>query len=108
MAQDFPVEVVCAKLTPASIIKSAGIEIVSESSYPLEQLIDYMDLVREIDKDKLFLLVNLRSYFDDSETEALFRTILDHEFHVILIDSYAGEILPCEKRRTVDDDLGEF
>ena len=108
LSQDFPVEIACTKLTPAALIKSAGIEIVSEKGYPLEQLIDYMELVREIDRDKLFVLVNIRSYFDDHEIEVLFRTILDHEFHVVLIDSFAGAVLKCEKRWTIDEDLCEF
>ena len=67
-----------------------------------------MELVRELERDKLFVLVNIRSYYDDHEVTALLRTLLDHDLYVLLLDSYAGNVLVGEKRWTVDEDLCEF
>lgn len=38
-----------------------------------EKLIDYMELVREFDRDKLFVTVNMRGFFVDSEMAALWK-----------------------------------
>ncbi len=103
-----PVEIDCTKLSVSSLLKSAGIEIVSAHEETIEQIIDYMGLMRDLERDKLFLLVNLRSYFSDPEVEAFLQTMLDHRFHVILLDSYAGQVLQSEERLTIDDDLCEF
>ena len=75
---------------------------------PLERLIDFMGLVREFDRDKLFVLVGLRSFFADDRVELFLKTVLEHGYNVLLLDSIAREKLPCEKRLTIDKDLCEF
>ena len=95
-------------MSVGSILKAAGIEIVSDQQFPLEQLVEYMELVRDLEREKLFVLVNIRSYYDDQEITVLLRTLLDHALHVMLLDSYAGNVLVGEKRWTVDEDLCEF
>lgn len=108
MGQELPCEIECTKLSIGSILKAAGIEIVSDQQYSLEQLVEYMELVRDLEREKLFVLVNIRSYYDDQEVTALLRTLLDHDLHVMLLDSYAGNVLVGENRWTVDEDLCEF
>ena len=108
MGQDLPCEIECTKLGVGSILKAAGIEIVSDQQYPLEQLVEYMELVRDLEWEKLFVLVNIRSYYDDQEMTVLLRTLLDHDLQVLLLDSYAGTVLVGEKRWTIDEDLCEF
>lgn len=108
MGQDLPCEIECTKLGVGSILKAAGIEIVSDQQYPLEQLVEYMELVRDLEREKLFVLVNIRSYYDDQEMTVLLRTLLDHDLQVLLLDSYAGTVLVGEKRWTIDEDLCEF
>lgn len=76
--------------------------------YPLERLIDYMELVREFERDKLFVYVNLRSFFSDEEIERFLRTALDHGYRILLIDAQSHEKLLLENRVTVDNDLCEF
>lgn len=108
MGQDLPCEIECTKLGVGSILKAAGIEIVSDQQYPLEQLVEYMELVRDLEREKLFVLVNIRSYYDDQEMTVLLRTLLDHDLQVLLLDSYTGTVLVGEKRWTIDEDLCEF
>jgi CRISPR-associated protein Csn2 len=62
-----------------SLIKSAGIEI--RNSYEgrfgdAEKLIDYMELVREFDCDKLFITVNMRSFFADDIVKKFIETAM--------------------------------
>ena len=67
-----------------------------------------MELVREFDRDKLFVLVNLRSFFDDHDVERFLKTIEEHGHRVLLMDGTERKRLPMERRITIDIDLCEF
>jgi len=96
------------KLTMESIIKSSGVEF--ENSYDLlgEKLIDYFELVYSYDKEKLFILVNLRSYICDKECNLFMETVLNHGYHIIMIESHEYDRLEFEKRYIIDKDLCEI
>lgn len=105
---DLPCDTVCSKISIGSFLKSVGIEIADDYPNDLERFLDYMELVRQFDKNRLFVFVNLRSYYSDNELSSFFSSIVSHEYRVFLVDSTAGMILPSEKRVTVDSDLCEF
>lgn len=67
-----------------------------------------MELVREFDRDKLFITVNMRAYFDDEIIAKFQKTALSHEFKVLMLEAYAYPPLKLEKRLTIDADLCEF
>lgn len=85
-----------------------GIHLRDEYDDPLERLLDYMELVREFDRDKLFVLVGMRSFFSDREMEMFLKTVLSHGFRVLLLDSVDRERIRYERRLTIDRDLCEF
>ena len=96
------------KISPASIIKAAGIEIDEGDGGLCEKVVDYMSLVREFDCEKLFITVNMRSYVTDDDAELFMKTVLDHEFNILMIENRDYRRLTYEKRLTVDADLCEF
>lgn len=67
-----------------------------------------MELVREFDRDKLFFTVNLRSYIDDDEAELFMKTVIDHDFKIVMIENKEYNKLKHELRMTIDADLCEF
>lgn len=67
-----------------------------------------MELVREYERDKLFITVNLRSYIDDSEMEKFMKTILQHQIHLIMVENREYERLPDEDRYIIDSGLCEI
>ena len=67
-----------------------------------------MELIRELDSDKLFIFVGLRSYITDEEAESLFDTAIKHRYKIFLIDSSEYNIMKNEKRTVIDKDLCEF
>lgn len=73
-----------------------------------EKLIDYMELVREFDRDKLFVTVNMRGFFVDAEMAAFMETVVSHGYHLLMLESRAYDILPLENRITIDEDLCIF
>lgn len=53
---------ICGKMNIGSILKAAGLEFCDDYDSDLERFLDYMEITREIDRDKLFLFANLRSF----------------------------------------------
>lgn len=105
---DLPCSIFCSKMGIGGILRAAGIQIADDYENDLERLLDYMELTRELDRDRLFIFVNLRSYYTDSELEAFFGSILAREYCVLLVDSQSRSHLSGEHRITVDSDLCEF
>lgn len=108
LAFSLPCDIRCEKCSVSGIIKSVGIHLRDEYDDPLERLLDYMELVREFDRDKLFVLVGMRSFFADREMEMFLKTVLSHGFRVLLLDSVDRERIRYERRLTIDRDLCEF
>jgi len=107
----FPCDIISSKISVSTLLKAVGIELRDEYDGHLgevEKVLDYMELVREFDRDKLFITVNMRAYFDDSLIEQFMKTAISHEFRVMMLESNAYNILPNEKRTTIDTDLCEF
>lgn len=108
LAFELPGDIVCEKCTVSGLLKGLGIRFRDEYDEPLERLLDLMELVREYERDKLFVIVGLRGFFVDEEVARFLKSALDHGYRVLLMDHVAREKLPCEKRLTIDNDLCEF
>ena len=108
LAFELPGDIVCEKCTASGLLKGLGIHLRDDYEEPLERLLDFMELVREFDKDKVFVLVGLRSLFPDEKAERFLQTALDHGYRMLLLDCVARKELSNEKRLTIDNDLCEF
>ena len=107
----FPCHITASKVSVTSLLKAAGVEIQDDydgADGEAERIIDYMELVREFDRDKLFVLVNMRCYFDDAVMERFLETVVAHEYKVLMIEGRALAKLKAEDRVTIDADLCEF
>lgn len=103
-----PAVIECGKLTVTNVLKMAGIHFYESPSEPMENLLEYMTLVRVLDKEKLFVFVNMRSWFSDAEMEQFVNTVLSHKFTILLLDNREYPRLPNEKRTIIDQDLCEI
>ena len=108
LSEEFPFEISCRKLAMGSIIRALAPEIEENEKSPIEKVFAYMELVRELDRDKLFIMVNMRSYFSDEEMEKFTESVSLHDFKVLLLESYEAAKLKNTKRFVVDADLCEF
>lgn len=108
LAFSFPCDIVCGHCTVGGVLKGVGVAVREDYEDPLEKLIDYMELVREFDRDKLFVLVNLRSFFSDEEVDAFLHTAQAHGYRILLVDAQSHKKLSSETRITIDNDLCEF
>ncbi len=110
-ASDFPCNISPTKVSASGIIKASGIEIADDyvgEKGNVEKLIDYMELVREFDRDKLFITVNMRCFFSDETVKQFLKTSLSHGFRVFMLEAVSYPLLKEEDRLTVDADLCEF
>lgn len=105
---DFPCKITFGKLTIGSMIRAIAPEFEDTDKSPLEKLYDYMSLVREFDRDRLFILVNCRCFFSDPDVEQFIHTAVMHDFKLLFLESTARPILKHTKRITIDNDLCEF
>lgn len=101
-------DVECNKLSISNVLKMAGLHFVEEYKNQLEKLIDYMSLIREYENEKLFILVNMRSWFSDDEMDLFIRTALVHKYRLLLVDNKEYSRLSSEKRIIIDQDLCEI
>lgn len=110
-AFSFPCDIVAGKISVSTLLKSVGIELRDDYEGhrgEVEKILDYMELVREFDRNKLFITVNMRSFFDDEIIVEFMKTVLSHEYCVLMLESQAYPKLAFEKRVTIDEDLCEF
>lgn len=105
---ELPHEVLSQGLTIGSVIKASGMVFAEEDVSLSDRLIDYFRLVREFEGEKLFVLVNSRSYFAEDEMLGFLKLALESKFRLLLVDSSAKSLLPIEKRLLVDEDLCEI
>lgn len=108
LAFAYPCDIIFPKLSMASIIKASGPELGDDDHSLCEKLIDYMELVREFDRDKLFVTINLRSYIIDEEFSLFLETVLSHRFHLIMLENHEYSRAPLEQRWIIDGDLCEI
>ena len=73
-----------------------------------EKVIDYMELVRTFDRDKLFITVNMRAFMTDEEAELFLSTVLSYGYHMLMLESSAKPLLKSESRVIIDEDLCEI
>lgn len=108
LSDDLPVSINCQKLAVGSIIKAIAPEVEEMDETPLESLFSYMELVRELDRDRLFIMINMRTYFSDEDMERFIESACLHDFKVLLLENFSQAALKNVKRYTVDEDLCEF
>lgn len=108
LSEDFPFEINCRKLAMGSVIRAISPEIEECDKSPLEKIFAYMELVRELERDKLFIMVNMRSYFSDEEMEKFTESVFLHVFKVLLVENSEMPRLKYSRRYVVDDDLCEI
>lgn len=108
LSEELPFEIDCKKLAIGPIIRAIAPEIEEGDKSVLEKIFAYMELVRELDRDKLFIMVNMRSYFSDEEMERFTESASFHDFKVLLLENSESPKLKYTKRYVIDEDLCEF
>ena len=86
LSEDFPCSIDFKGIDTLSLIKASGPSVIDDSVSDVERVFQYINIVRDLFGEKLFIFVNMRSFFSDSEMESFFENIISHNFFVLLID----------------------
>ncbi len=108
LAEDFSFEIDCQRIAIGPILRAVSPEIEENNKSTLEKVFEYMEMVRELDKERLFIMINMRTYFTDNEMKLFIESVCLHDFKLLLVESTAFNILPNTKRYVIDEDLCEF
>ena len=110
MKAAFPLggDVFFSKVTFSNLLKASGPEFREEYDSLAEKLLDYMELVTEYERTKLFVLYNLRSLIADRDAELFLDSVLRHGYNVFMIESGEHTRLSGEQRYIVDESLCEI
>lgn len=108
LAFDMTGDIVFSKLNLTALIRAVGVGFAEEYDNLAEKIVDYMELVREYDKDKLFVTLNIRDYISDAEMNSFINTVLNHNIKLFMIECRERSVLDCESRYIVDNDWCEI
>lgn len=108
LAFEFPCSISFDNISISSIIKYSGINVESELNSISEKVCEYMELVTEFEKRKMFVTVNMRSFVEYDEMEKFAETAIMHGYDIIAIENCAYKKLKNESRLIIDEDLCEI
>ena len=91
-----------------ALLKMCGTKIVDDSESPIESVFNYMVLVRELLGEKLFVFVNMNTFFRQDDLQLFIDSAVGHEFYVLMIDGKENGKLDMVKTTIVDKDLCVF
>lgn len=105
---NLPFSIECRKLDIRSIVKAASPTIVDDYSSELERIIDYMSIVSDFTKTKLFVTVNMASFFEGDELDLFLKTVSGKDFALLMIESFDRQLPVDVPKLVIDADLCEF
>lgn len=89
----------------ASIMKTVNLRFDDSSDSLCEILIEFFINVSSLEKNKLFVVVNLREFVSEEEYILFKKTVIDHKFKVLLVGSTYYDKAADERLTVIDNDL---
>lgn len=92
----------------SQILKLYNVRPNDEKTTLAEKILFYMELCEKYLKKKLFIFMNLHSYFAKEELELLFKNVHYSKHHIFIIERYDFTASQLEQKRIIDIDLCEI
>jgi len=108
IAENLPTGILFDKLTPSSLLKAAGPEILADDTRLHCCLIQYMRLVRELIHDKIFVFLHLEELLAPEECNTFINEIRLNHLNVILLESRLHPDTTQTHTLLIDNDLCEI
>lgn len=90
------------------LLKLLGVKVETESCDYFEQLLQYIKLQAILLGKKLFILVNIRSYFTEQQIQELFYWAQYNEIYLLLLESFQRDFTNKTKKYIIDYDQCEI
>lgn len=107
-SENFRFEVGADDFSLDQIAKAINFHVVDDEDDFVELLTDYLEMMRELARTKLFVFIALRSFLSDAELCRFCRNIADREINVLLVEDQTRSKIEAISRMTVDGDLCDF
>lgn len=91
-----------------NLLKAYQIKVKLEEGSLLENLINYLEVLVELELVKVIIFLNLKLYFSRRELEVIYNFCKENEIQLIDIEKFQGEKINMEQYYIVDDDLCEI
>ena len=108
LAFGFPCDIIFPGISAPALIKAAAPQVRCECASLAEKVLDYIELVEEFDRPRLFFTLNMRAFVPDDDMALFAASAISHGYHVIGIECVTRALLPMEKRVIIDADLCEI
>jgi len=105
LSEGLPYQLYFPGINIGSIVKMLGAVVEDDSESEMERVFQYMQMVRSLLGDKLFIFVNMFSFFERAKLQLFFETAVRHEYRVLLIDSRDFDKMDYMRKVIVDKDL---
>ena len=90
------------------IITAASVAVADDFENVIEKIISYMSLILDLGGKKLFITLNMRSYFSDNEIELFIGEIKRKQLYVLMLENCARKKITGSDQLIIDSDLCEF
>lgn len=87
-----------SKITWENTIKAVGVEFADNYDSLAEKILDYMELVREYDSERIFITLNLWSYISDNEMNKFVNDVVVRGYKLLMLENTEYPIIDHEKR----------
>ena len=105
LSEVLPCNIDYSSINISSLIKMCGVSIADDSLSVIERIYNYMNLVRDLLGEKIFVFVNMHSFFSNNDIQSFVDTVTSHKFYTLLIDSNEYDNIKKVRRIIIDKDL---
>ena len=89
----------------SALFKAVDFRLSEEQDSLEESVINYMLNVRELDGERIFVILNMLAYVDEERREALFETIADHRINALFLEPRSVKHSENVNQIIIDEDL---
>jgi CRISPR type II-A-associated protein Csn2 len=89
----------------SALLKIYGVEIESGTDSLLEQVVDYIRVMHQICKINIFIMVNIKQYFEADELQSLYEYVFYEKVNLLLVEGTYSVRAEHEKGLILDKDL---
>ena len=105
VSERFPFSLSFEGINIGALIKMTSPRIIDDSDSDIMHIYNYMETIREVLGERLFVMVGMRGYFSDQDMQAFVNNVVSHKYQVLLLECRESALLDNERRMILDNDI---
>lgn len=107
-SEQFGFEVEADDFSLDQIAKAVNFHVVGDEDDFVELITNYLEMMRELAKTRMFVFIALRSFIDNAELARLRDNVFARDLNVLLVEDQTRDKIDGVLRMTIDEDLCDF